>query len=430
MTEDLTILDSKNATARVVLIAVAIFVLVFGWFAVRWQFGNLFADLARADDPNAMEIADLSVTMAPSDPLTNWLKATLEKNNSTPEKTAYALKLFEETVRLSPYDFRWWIELGRAYEQADKPDLAESALRHAVELAPAYTYPHWQLGNFYLRQDRGNEAFAELKRTTENNQAYREQVFSLAWDYFDRDPAKLEQLVSDQPDAYASLALFYGARGRAADSLRIWNLLSAEDKATHPQILKVVAQGLYEKRYFPQALEFARQLGIDADAQPGAVTNAGFEKPVGNAAESRFGWQVVRNDSKLDVSGDSAVRHGGTRSLKVTFRNYTKPDLYNIFQTIVVEPNKNYRLRFWVRTENLKSSGAPLVEVINGNDDKLLASSKAFPTGTNDWQEFIVEFTTTGNCSGITIRTARSFCGDACPIVGIFWYDDFELSGR
>lgn len=428
MATDLVIYKSKTTRARVILGAVIVGALLFAWFSIRWQFGNMLADLVTPHDPNAIAVSDLAIELAPSDPLTHWLKASLDKDIFTPDKTNSAIAGFEETVRLSPNDYRWWIELGRAYEQADQSAKAEAAYDRAIDLAPEYTYPHWQLGNFYLRQGRTDEAFAQLKRSTERNQTYRQQVFSLAWDYFDKDTAKLEQVVADQPDVHASLALFYGARGRAADSLRMWNMLTEDAKAAHPQFLQVIAQGVYEQRYFPQALEFAKQLGMDMDAQPDAVTNPSFEKAVGDAAETRFGWRVLHTDPRLDISSDSSVKHDGARSLKVTFRNYAKADLYNILQTIVVEPKRNYRLRFWVRTENLKSAGGPMLEVVNGNDDKLIATSKSFPLGTSDWQEFVLDFSTPENCTGITLRTSRSFCGDTCPIAGLFWYDQFDLS--
>ena len=79
------------------------------------------------------------------------------------------------------------------------------------------------------------------------------------------------------------------------------------------------------------------------------------------------------------------------------------------------------------RSENLKSAGGPLIEIVNANDDKSIVQSKPLPVGTNDWQEMTVEFTTPDNCDGIQIRTVREYCGDSCPITGAFWYDDFGL---
>src|ERR1041385_6402279 len=53
--------------------------------------------------------------------------------------------------------------LGIAQEQAGDPAKAEQALKRAVALAPAYAYPHWYLGNLLLRNNRYDEAFAELQ---------------------------------------------------------------------------------------------------------------------------------------------------------------------------------------------------------------------------------------------------------------------------
>ena len=137
-------------------------------------------------------------------------------------------------------------------------------------------------------------------------------------------------------------------------------------KAAHPQFVSVIAQGLYEKRHFPEALEFAKQIGMDADAEPNAVTNGGFERGVGDEKDTRFGWKIFRTDPKFDASGDTTVKHSGGRSLKVSFRTYKKAELYNIWQTVVVEPGASYKLSFWVRTENLKSGGGPqLLEAMN-----------------------------------------------------------------
>ncbi len=424
---DLSSSSSATPKARILLAAVIAVALLFGWVAVRRQLGGMIAEMTPSNDPNAPAAAELARSMAPSDPITLWFKANLERNIFSPERTNAAIKLYEDTVRLSPSDFRWWIELGRAYEQAEMNDRAEASLRQAIALAPTYTFPRWQFGNFLLRQGRTDEAFAEFKSATENNQTYREQVFSLAWEYFGKDPAKLEQVIADKPDVYASLALFYGARGQAADSLRIWNKLDDAAKAAHPQFVSVIAQGLYEKRHFPEALEFAKQIGMDADAEPNTVTNGGFERGVGDEKETRFGWKIFRTDPKFDASGDTAVKHSGSRSLKVSFRTYKKAELYNIWQTVVVDPGASYKLSFWVRTENLKSGGGPQLQVINANDDKIITNSAVFAAGTNDWQQITLDVAVPANCNGITIRTVRAYCGDDCPITGTVWYDDFEL---
>ncbi|CAN5604494.1 hypothetical protein BH10ACI3_BH10ACI3_00050 [soil metagenome] len=423
--QDLVIVESKKGKVRIAVLAAAGLSVLFCWFAVRWQLGDMLASLTGPNDPNAVDIAAMSNGLAPSDPVAKWLKAAV--GSDAGEQPQTVIGYYEDVVRSAPFDYLWRIEIGRAYEQEGMTDQAEDQLKKAVELAPNYSFPHWHLGNFYLRQKRNDEAIAELKKAAENNQSYRDQVFSLVWDIFDRDPAVVESMAGTRTEAKARLAYFFAARGQAVDSLRNWNQLTDDQKAANPDTAKAIAHGLFLQHSYPQSLEFARQLGIDADAKPETITNGSFEKGLGDDKDSRFGWVLVRNDPKFEVAAESKVKHEGERSLKITFRTFVKPALTNLFQTVVVEPNKRYRLTFWVRTENLKSAGGPLVEIINANDDKLIGRSQTLPTGSNEWQQMFVDFTSPENCNGITIRTARAYCGEECPITGVFWYDDFAI---
>lgn len=409
------------------LIGAVLVALLFAWFAVRWQLGNMFASLTSPGQQNASEIARLSEGFAPSDPKPAWLAASAEKGNFSAESLEKSAAMFEKVVKRSPYDFRYWIELGRAYEQAEKSQDAERAFARAVELAPTYTYPHWQFGNFYLRQNRSEEAFSELRKTTERSVIYREQVFSLAWDYFDKDPQKVEELAADTPDVRATLALFYAARGSADNALRIWNTLDEEDKSQHRDIAARIARGLFEKRRFGESLAFSIQTGIDPEAQAETVTNGGFEKFIGTPDDTLFGWRVVKGEGKLDILPDSNVKFEGTRSLRIAFKGYAKPELQNVVQFIAVQPGARYRLSFMVRTDNLRSGGPPLVQVIGGQENVGIGASEPFAPGSVDWTPVSIEFTAPQNYDGIFIRTGRVMC-EECPIAGTIWYDDFRLT--
>ncbi len=428
MPEPIKTIELDKKTAAIILAASVIGALIFLWFAVRWQLGNMLAELTRPTQPDAAQVADLAVGLAPGDPLSRWLRAAIEKEEFSEEAIESAVLLFENVIRASPDDYRWWIELGRAYEQAEKPEAAEQALQRAIELAPTYTFPKWQLGNFYLRQGRTEEAFAELMKTTEKSSVYRDQVFSLAWDYFDQDGSQVERFASDTPGMRVSLAMFFAVRGASVDALRNWNMLTPEQKAEDPRLPRIMAQGLYDRRHFGEAVEFARDAGLDPDAALGTMTNHDFEKFIGVPEETLFGWRVYRADGRIDVLADSLVKHNGNRSLRVTFKGYVKPELYNVVQMVAVEPLAKYRLTWWARTENLRSGGPPFLQVVNANDDTQIVAGPPYDTGTQEWTERTLEFTAPENCRGISIRTTRIVCGEECPINGILWYDDFVLT--
>ncbi len=424
--QQIGILDACALPVRVGLIASIIVALLFGWFAVRWQLGNMLAELTAPNEPGAKEVAALALSFSPNDPMTNWLAASTKKNIFTPEAIAATAKDFEHVARLAPNDYRWWVEFGRAREQTEEPEAAEKAFLRAVEIAPNYTYPHWQLGNFYLRQNRSEEAFAELKKTASTNSVYRDQVFSIAWDYYEKDTARLEEIAGDSPSVRVGLARFYASKERAADSLRIWNTLSEDEKAANDVIARVIAQAFYEKRIFRQSQEFVRGLGIEPEARAETVQNGGFENPIGDIKETYFGWRRAPVE-KIDFKLDPTQKREGSRSLRVSFNGYSEPILYSLYQYVIVQPLANYRLTFWLRTENMKSGGTPALEIYNANDDKIIVTSEAFPTGTNDWRQVKLEFAAPANAEAVGLRTVRAFCGAGCPIFGTFWYDDFKL---
>lgn len=428
MNDTLIIKDSKALLPRLILAGVIIVALIFLFFSVKWLVANLFAELTSVSDPQAAAVADLATGLSPGDPFALWLKTKIARDEFSMDSVDRATTLTEGIVRLSPNDFRWWVELGRAYEQSEQPVRAEAALKQAVTLAPEYTFPRWQLGNFLLRRGRTEEAFAELKRATEKSSVYREQVFALAWDYFDKDPARVEMLAGEAPDMRASLAMFYAVRGAAPDALRNWNLLSPEQQEENKKLLPIMAQGLFDKLELRESLEFAKAAGIDADANIGAVTNAGFEKLLGHPDDTLFGWNIYRGDGRIEISADSNVKREGNRSIRTNFKGYLKPELHNIVQVIALESGASYRMSVWLRTENLRSGGMPVMQILNMKDNSLLATTQPFAAGTNDWTQLTLDFKVPEDSSGVSVRTARVYCPGECPLVGTMWYDEIVLT--
>ena len=423
---NIQIIDSRTVAVRIGIAAMIVFALAFGWFAARWQLGNMLAELTAPNDANAKDIAVVATQLAPADPLANWLAASTKKNTFSPDIIQQSAKDFTSVIKLSPYDYRWWVELGRSLEQAENYEAAERAYLRSIELAPTYIYPRWQIGNFYLRRNRSEEAFRELKLAASADSVYRDQVFSIAWEFYDNDVNRLDAIAEDSPRVKAGLARFYAAKQRAEDAARVWNTLSAEEKAKNEVYAKVIGQAFFDKRLYHQSQAFIRELGIEPDAKLETIQNGGFEEPIRDANETYFGWRIARLD-KVDVKLDPTQKHEGRYALRVSFNAYTEPTLYGITQIVTVEPQAAYRLTFWMKTDSLKSGGPPALEVYNGHDEKSLVTSEFFPTGTNDWQQVKMEFTAPPNADAVVLRTLRAYCGNQCPIVGTFWYDDFKL---
>jgi len=414
-------IDSKSIAARVGLAAVVLLSFVFVWFAVTWQLGNMLADVTQPTDANAPSVSGIAVGLAPGDPLAQWLKAAVAQDLSAKDYQGYA-----DVIRLSPNDYRWWGQMGRAFEQADKIEEAEAAFEYANALAPNYVIPKWQTGNFYLRQGRETKAIYYLKQAAALDGVYREQVFSIVWDFYDQDSDKLESIAGTDAGVAAGLAKFYAAKGLPAKSLAAWNRLSKADRKANTEIAKLVSQALFDKGFFSTSVKFRNELGIEKGVGIGKIANGGFEDQLLLQDDVLFSWKILRIDG-MRVQTNSFKKKSGKRSLEVSFSGYDKPEIFNIYQTVAVKPGASYKLSFALKTERLASGGMPLIQVINPIDGKILATSEVFPTGTNEWGTQSVEFSVPQDAEGIAVRTARQFCGERCTLTGSFWYDDFKM---
>jgi hypothetical protein len=414
--------------ARRVLLAIPVGLFALGvYLSGCWYFGNTLAEYAPPLDQGGRENALSAVRLAPRDPLSHWVLANMEKSSLDQARWPEAIREYEEAVRLSPNDYRLWMDLGRAREQSGDPAAGEQALRRAVELGPAYGYPRWYLGNLLLRQGRRDEAFAELRLAGEANNLLRPQVFVLAWHFYEQDVAALESNLATSSEARAQLALFLASQERPDDSVRIWNALPAEAKtewaATGDQILKA----LYEAKSYRAGVEMERSLRPDRAAERGKVTNAGFEQGIGGDELGLFNWHV-NSVPQAKVSLDPNAFHSGHRSLRINFSGYGEPYFLNIWQVVTVEPNTNYRLQFFVKTEDLASAGPPVFQIFDPQDPKtILAVQSTGVTGSNDWQEVALDFKTGATTQGVAVRTNRVACPAGCTIFGTIWYDDFNL---
>ena len=424
-----SIADRKRGLTESAVLAAfaAVSAFLILWFAIPWQIGDMFAEYSRSAETGSVEIARLAVALAPENPRVNafaGFAALADFDNFEPQAAA---GYFETAARLAPFDYRYWSELGRAYEKAERFDDADRAFRRAISLAPEYSNPRWHYGNFLLRRGRAAEAIAELKKVAEYDSIYREQAFAIAWDYFGGDTDQVDQFAADRPDAFAILAKFYASLGRGGDALRIWNRISDTEKMRFNWIGKAIAQRLYEKQLYRSALEFVRQSGENQSARFGGITNGGFESRVAEERFPKFDWYLARSDAAVEVFLDNRLAHSGKRSARLTFRNYSSPTLDQLWQVVAIGAGGNYRLTFWARRENLRGGSLPLVAVATADGRQTIAASLPIQSGTGGWEKFEIIFKLDDKAEGVIVRIGREPCAVDCALVGTVWFDDFEL---
>ena len=430
--DQLKLIDTRLLPVRVLLALPVLLVVVCSWYAGRWYFGNTIAEFTPSVEVGAMDSARTALKLAPDDPLSHWSAGQVELKEFSPEQLAQAVRHFEEAVSLSPNDYRMWMDLGRARERAGDSAGSENAFRRAVELAPSYSYPRWYLGNLLLRLGRSEEAFAELRRAGEMDKRLRPQIFNLAWRVYGEDIGVVERAVGDSAAARTDLAIYLIGQERVDEALRIWSGLSPAEKKEQRETGDALIKALVAARRYRAVLEASRDLAPQGASLPQAEQffNAGFETDAAPVVANVFGWQVdPRPEAQIAI--DPRTSHQGSRSLRVIFNAPTKFDFNNIAQLVVVEPSTAYHFECYVIARNLRTAGAPTIEIIDAMDGKtVLGTSQPLSIDNSDWQRITIDFKTNDKTEAVTVRTDRASCGPkmaVCPVMGTVWYDDFNL---
>lgn len=429
MKDQVKTIELRAVWARVLLFVPLAFVVLGAWYGMRWCIGNTMAEWL--PDIGAAEAA---ARLAPDDPQSHFTIARLRERSFLPEELPEAARQYEEAARLSPNDFRLFVELGRVRGLTGNVSGSEQALRRAVELAPTYPEPRWYLGNLLLREGRTEEAFTELRRAGEASpEKFRPQVLELSWRFYNADIPSVLAAVGNSAGARGQLMDYLLNRKQLDDARKLWAGFNAEERKTLRATGEKLMLRFLEAKRFHDMLAMHTELaivdGTPSNAARERISNGGFESAVGAAGTSPFEWQVVPLTG-VQMGFDERVQQEGTRSLRLAFNAPGTINFRNISQLVVVEPQTRYRLEYYVRTEDLKGTATLAVEVVDAaRPEHVVVASEPLKIGTTpDWQAVRLDFTTGAQAQALTLRVVGLPCSDAtCPIFGKVWYDNFNL---
>jgi hypothetical protein len=423
----IVILRLAGPGLRLLLLVPLVLALLGGWFSVRWLLGNTISEAASTGENPNSDLTRMGARWAPSDPFVHWrmgVMAQREFNATNLDETA---RDFQTAVQLSPNDFRYWDELGRALEANGNPDAAELALRRSTDLAPAYSYPRWHYGNLLLRHGKLNEAFENLFRAARANEQLWPQVLNLAWQVYDGDVDRIANEACKEPSVRVIFTVYLVGVKKFDDAVRLWKTLSAADRQQQIAGGRELRKALFEAKQFRAALEITRDIEEQVEVPlPEQFANGDFEKPIVIPVTKSFGWTIGSGvQAQISIQG---LAHSGQYGMRIVFSAPNRLDRVNALQTIAVQPDTQYHLECYARTEKLISANPPVIFVLDAADGTQLGTSTPLPTGTNGWQKISIDFKTKTN-DGITVTIGRLPCtvSDICPMFGTVWYDDFIL---
>jgi tetratricopeptide (TPR) repeat protein len=378
---------------------------------------------------SSLDVADVAIKLAPGDPQAHYARALVLINLQRLQEAVVELQL---AIKLRPYHYYEWLDLGVTLDRLGDETGAETALRKSVELAPYFSQPRWQLGNLLFRQNRYDEAFAELRRGAETNSSLVSGLLEFAWAASDGDAQTMETLIEPRSTRrHLELATFLAQHRDGPAAVR--HIVAAgeprdagEAALRNQTIVRLIAATLYVDAYAAWTAAHPA-----AGASPNGLNqllNGDFVKPVARN-EPGFSWQIGDVPS-FKASIETAGPAAGANSLRLDFDGLSPPGNPLVYQLVLVQPNTRYSLNFVSKAESLATGGPPVVAVLDAsNPAKSLGQSKALSPGTIEWSPYQVDFSTESGTKAVIFSAQRLACSDTlCPIVGKLWLSKFAIS--
>src|SRR5271165_657131 len=278
------ILRLSSPAARVLFVFVAL-VLVAGlsYSSIR----NVLA--VRDAGVNTLAGYERATRLEP-DNASNWyLLGRYWQYNLEDPDAQRAIRAYQTALSLDPRSADTWLDLGTAYEAEGDLAAARNAFVQAKRVYSLSPEVSWRYGNFLLRRDELDPAFAQIRHAVEADPNRATAAFALrmrfepdAKSVGDRVNSVLNRVLPDSQTAYLGVISALAGQEMTDQALAVWSRLAA----LHPQIQLSDSYPLLElllhkrrmtdaQRVWDQALGFA---GISRPPGPAGsvVWDGGF----------------------------------------------------------------------------------------------------------------------------------------------------------
>jgi Tetratricopeptide repeat len=413
--------SSGRWTAMVVAVAIA------AWLCYAGVKHGVAEHYAASSNPNDWSRA---ARIEPANPA-NWYRlGRYRQLDFEHADIPLAISYYRRAVRLNPRSAFYKLDFASALEMSGNIAEADQYFREAQKDFPISAEVSWRYGNFLLRHQRLPEAYAEIRRATEVDPQMIPLAVSRAWHSDPDVHVLLDQVLPNTAEGDWAALSYLTDEHESTPALTVWNHLIARKpiidwKMTFPFIDMLVAQERYDdaRSVWRQSTDLA---GISSPASNDGslVFNGGFEKDISNGG---FGWRR-EEVAGADFAFDTAEKHSGTRSARITFDGSRNVDYQHLYQDVLVNPGTHYRFRGYLRTDQISTESGLRFEIFDPKDTKNLDLLTPNETGTEPWTLEEVDFTSSPNTHLIRIRLIRAPSQRFDNMLsGTAWVDDVEL---
>ncbi|MCS6806086.1 MAG: hypothetical protein RMM98_06905 [Acidobacteriota bacterium] len=345
---------------------------------------------------------------------------------------AQAVSHYEMAVRLEPFTWSAWLNLGYGYEQQGDAERAERAYLTGVELAPRYFYPRWLYGNFLLRHGAIERSFDQLQYAADIRPWAVGSICSMIWQITGGQPDAVVQFSSrlKSGQARASVCQYLLTQQAYQPAVAVWSAIEETDPArmTASRWLLSTLRGAGQWSLARQVWEevVRKQVGGKADASSAewALWDGGFEHETSLGA---FEWSLTSTQD-VSVVRDQSERFEGSRSLRLEFLRHQKVNFNGVSQDLWVKPSTQYRLQFYYRTEKLPEVNGLLIALSDAQEPTRFNMESAPLGNPQQWTNQHIQFTTPAGTQVLRLHILRRPVQQLYDFIrGKVWFDAFRL---
>ena len=400
---------------------------------------------------------DAAVQYAPANAEVLAAQARYLLYRADPPRVEEAIADLQRAVQASSHDYRYPLELGKAYSSDGQLQQAETFLQRSVELAPRYFEPRWTLANLRLRAGKTEPALKDFREAI----ALSGSLYGSAAPPPDRNVMlsalntvtgalgmnldALRAVTPPEAAAQAYLAEFFATHDAMDQALEIWRRLPSSGVDAEPNSYRNLGVQLLRELQSNNRFGEAREVWAKFTAIEGAavsdsgnlIFNPGFEQaPLSERFDglldppAGFDW-IIRRHPEVRVSRTNEAVHSGAYSVHLNFAATMGSEFQQISQSVGVEPSRQYRLSYFVKTQNISPlpHEAPFIEITDAVNPAVFSLRSVVPSGTANWNEQSIAFTTTANTHGIKLAIRSPQVKVDRTRIAELWLDDFKLIG-
>jgi len=420
------ILRLSSSAQRGALVLAAFLAAVFlSYFSIRNARADHFAGL------QTLPALERATQLEPGDARNWYLLGRFWQFNLEDADAQKAVQAYKTAVSVDPRSTVSWLGLGLAYESAGDLVHAREAFLQAKKAYPLSAEVAWQFGNFLLRLGELESAFAEMRRAVESDPKRGAEAFSRAFRAEPDVNRILNRAIPPIRDVYVSIIWDQIADGHTDNALKVWDRLAAihptlpiQDAFTLLGALHAQKRIAEASRVWNQAVVFAGLADLQGPSNS-VLWDGGFESGVFGGG---FSWNLPDTFGSVQVRTDSAEKHSGTRSLRMTFDGKSNVNFLGACHYVPVQPSTPYRFSAWVRTRDLTTDQGIRFQLraLDAQDTSVVVTPDV--RGSHPWTQIAIPWVSGKDVQEMQVCLLR-FPGDQpdSKIQGTAWVDDVAL---